>query len=114
MKVELPWPPSALRANSHKHWRSRQTAAKLYKSICLIDLREQGLGKLGLDKLHLTLVFHQPDKRRADLDGHLSAAKWGIDAIAETVGIDDQHFGFTILRGEPVKGGKVVATLSEV
>lgn len=111
--ITLPWPPSSLRVNSHKHWRSRQTGAKLYKSVCMIELREQGLGRIDCHHMHLTIRFCPPDKRRRDLDGMLSQVKWGIDAISDTIGLDDYHFGFTLIRGDPVKGGKVIVTLTE-
>lgn len=113
IQVSLPWPPSALRANSHKHWRSRQTAAKLYKGVCAISLWEQGLGKLDAERLHLTIRFLPPDRRRHDLDGLCSRAKWAIDSIAEAVGIDDYHFSLSLFRGEPVKGGRVDFTITE-
>lgn len=111
--VTLPWPPSALRHNAHQHWRKRHTAAALYKSLCAIDLREQGLGKLDVDRLHLTLTFHPPDRRRHDLDGMLSRSKWGLDCIADATGVDDYHFGLTLIRGEVVKGGRVDVAIAE-
>jgi len=113
IQVELPFPPSELRHNAHQHWRKRHTAAALYKSVCAIDLRAQGLGKLDTDRLHLSITFHPPDKRRHDLDGLLSRAKWAIDSIADATGVDDYHYTMDLRRGEPVKGGKVVITLME-
>ena len=115
MRVELPWPPSALSPNvAHKaHWRRTQGAAKAYKGDCLILCRSQGLGKADVEALHLSIRFCPPDRRRRDLDGMLSSIKHGIDAISETIGVDDFHFGFTLTRGEPVKGGVVQVTISE-
>ena len=57
--------------------------------------------------------FHPPDKRRRDLDNMLASAKQGIDAISAAIGLDDYHFGFTIVRGEPVKGGRIVVDIVE-
>lgn len=113
IQVSLPWPPSALRHNAHQHWRKRHVASQLYKSVCSISLREQGLGKVDAERLHLTMTFLPPDRRRHDMDGMLSRTKWGIDCIAELTGVDDYFFGLTLIRGEPVKGGRVDITITE-
>ncbi len=113
MMVQLPWPPSALRHNAHQHWRKRHTAAAAYKADCAIALREQGLSKVEAEALHLTMTFCPPDRRRHDMDGMLSRAKWGVDCIADATGIDDYHFGFTLRRGQPVKGGAVIVEVTE-
>ena len=64
-------------------------------------------------RAHLTLVFHPTNKARRDLDNDLASAKQAIDAVAEAIGIDDYYFGFTILRGEVVKGGRLSITIAE-
>jgi crossover junction endodeoxyribonuclease RusA len=113
MQVELSWPPSALRPNaaSPGAWRRKQSAAKAYRADCDILCRAAGLRKCGVERAHLTMRFHPPDRRRRDLDNMLASAKQGIDAISAAIGLDDYHFGFTIMRGEPVKGGKIVITI---
>lgn len=115
MIIELPWPPAKLSSNgTHgRHWRVKQVAAKAYRADCDILCRSQGLGKCQIDRAHLTMTFHPPDRRRRDLDNMLASAKQAIDAIAERIGVDDYHFGFTILRAEPVKNGKVVIHIEE-
>jgi crossover junction endodeoxyribonuclease RusA len=67
----------------------------------------------GVDRAHLTIAFCPPDNRRRDLDNMLASFKHGIDAISEAIGIDDYGFGFTIMRGEPVKGGCVRVTIGD-
>lgn len=111
----LPYPPSALRPNAvnRQYWQKSRTAAALYKSLCAIELREQGLGKVDADRLHLTIQFCPPDARRRDLDNMLASVKHGIDAISDAVGVDDYHFGFTISRGPVVKGGEVRISITE-
>lgn len=115
MIVELPWPPSALRPNASSPgaWRNKQSAAKSYRADCMIMCRVNGLSRVDADKLHLTMRFCPPDNRRRDLDNMLASFKQGIDAISETIGVDDYHFGMTLVRGEPVKGGKVVVEIGE-
>ena len=116
MRIDLPWPPSALRPNASSPgaWRRKQTAAKGYKADCLILCRAGGLSPVEMNAAHLTIRFCPPDRRRRDLDNMLASFKHGIDAISETVGVDDQHFGFTLTRGEPVKGGSVQVTITEM
>jgi crossover junction endodeoxyribonuclease RusA len=110
MRVDLPWPPSSLRPNASSPgaWRRKQSAAKSYKADCAIVCRASGLARVNVQRAHLSMRFCPPDRRRRDLDNMLASVKQGIDAIAESIGIDDYHFGFTLVRGEPVKGGKVM------
>jgi len=75
--------------------------------------RLQGLDKLDANRAHLTMVFHATDNRRRDLDNALASAKQAIDAVSDAIGIDDYHFGFTIIRGEVVKGGRLTITIAE-
>lgn len=109
VELELPWPSSKLLPNARSPgaWRVKQVAAKAYRADCDIVCRAAGLRPNGVERAHLTLRFCPPDRRRRDLDNMLASFKQGIDAIASAIGVDDCHFGFTILRGEPVKGGTV-------
>lgn len=115
IRLSLPWMPSALRPNGNKgSWRKKHTATQLYRSVCDVECREQGLGKLDPDiRPHLTLTFHQPTNARADLDNHLAAAKALVDSISNIIGIDDYHFSFEIHRGTTIKGGRVIVTVTE-
>lgn len=114
MHVDLPWPPSALspNASSPGAWRVKQKAAKAYKADCAIVCRAS-LRKAEIDRAHLTISFCPPDRRRRDLDNMLARIKHGLDAVSETIGIDDSLFGLTLVRGEPVKGGVVRITVGE-
>ena len=116
--MELPWMPSALRPNASSpgSCRKKQGAAKSYKAECLTLLRPTWLWHWdagNFTRAHLHITFCPPDKRRRDLDNMLASFKQGIDAIAETMGVDDYGFGFTIVRGQPVKGGIVRVTITE-
>ena len=116
MKVDLPWPPSALlpNASSPGAWRKKSEAAKGYKADCAIACRAAGLSPAAIDGAHLTIRFCPPDNRRRDLDNMLASFKQGIDAIAESIAVDDHRFGFTIVRGGAVKGGNVNVTITEM
>src|SRR3546814_7576318 len=46
----------------------------------------------------LRIEFYPPDKRRRDLDNMLASFKYGIDAVAEAMGVDDSLFEFRLCR----------------
>ena len=75
--------------------------------------RKAGLSKISAGKAHLTLRYLPPDRRRRDLDNLLAASKWAIDAISESIGLDDCHFNYTLIRGDPIKGGVLEVTITE-
>lgn len=115
IQLEMPWPPSELRPNRARtrHWSSNGATAAKYKADCSILCRAAGVRKVDLPSLHLTLEYQPPTRRRYDMDGNLSASKAMIDAISQAVGIDDYFFEYTLLRGELVKGGAVLVTITE-
>lgn len=113
--VSLPWPPSVLKPNGqHGHWSTKSTAAKRYRADCRMLCIANGVRPVEIDRAHLTIRFCPPDNRRRDLDNMLASFKQGIDAISESIGVDDHRFGFTLTRGEPVKGGAVQVTITEM
>lgn len=110
----LPWPPSALRPNAGaRHWRAKHAAAQPYKLQCLLELSLQGVGVVDAERLHLTLRFCPPDRRRRDIDNLLAQMKHAIDAVSEAVGVDDYFFDITLCRGDVVKGGRVDIVIHE-
>lgn len=114
IQITLPWPPSVLMPNSSKrHWRSKQPAAQLYKSVCAIELREQDVGMVDADRVHLTITFCPPDLRRRDIDNALASIKYALDAVSEAIGVDDYFFGLTLLRGKPVAKGRIDIQITE-
>lgn len=110
--VTLPWPPAALRPNASSpgNWRRKFSANKHYRNDCLILCKAACLKP---DGNHLSITFHPPDRRRRDLDNMLASAKMAIDAVAETIGVDDYLFSIGIHRAEPVKGGCVIISVEE-
>lgn len=112
--IELPWPPAKLSPNaSHAgSWWIKRAAGSKYRDDCLVMLREQRVPRLFVDPpVMLELTFCPPTRRRFDLDNSLSRIKTGVDALAELMGVDDQIFEYTLRRGEPTKGGKVLVRL---
>ena len=109
--VRLPWPPKELWVNRKVHWAKRAPVAKRYRQdACVLTLVEM---KRRMMPTGLHLIFHPPDRRRRDLDGMLSAMKPAIDGIADALGVDDSNFSLRLERGEPTKGGEVVAVITE-
>lgn len=116
MNVELLWPPAKLSPNgSRGNHFAHASAARKYRGDCLIYLKSQSVPKLFIDgPVMLGLTFCPPTKRLSDLDNLLARTKHGIDALAEVMGVDDRHFEFTLRRGDPVRGGKILVKLEAV
>lgn len=104
MIVDLPWPPRDLHPNARVHWTRRHRATKKAREaaqwLCPI-------GPIAADKIHVTITFFEPDKRRRDADGLLSNVKAYIDGIADAIEVDDSKWSISLARGEVVKGGRV-------
>jgi len=98
MSLTIPWPPKALSANSRKQHRYSTKERKSYKRDCWALCKEA-----KFSATHLDITFHPPDARRRDLDNMLASIKYGLDGIAEAMGVDDSVFSFTIRKGDPVR-----------
>ena len=116
IELSFPWPPKELSPNARVHWATKAKAAKKYKSDCYWLCRFKQLDhgayicrpRPNLKKMpRLTVSFHPPSKRRADIDNMFSSYKYGLDAIAEFLGIDDSQFTYTLSKADPVKHGSV-------
>lgn len=105
--LELPWPPKELSPNARVHFRVKAAAAKQYRETAY--WLTQGMALLPDDSdITLHLEYYPPDNRKRDLDNMLSASKAAIDGIADGLGVNDQRFGFSLVRKEPAAKGKVV------
>ena len=113
--VRLPWPPKELSPNARVHWAQKAGKAKRYRQdacvLTLCQINRAGINWIESYALHLT--FCPPDRRRRDLDNMLASIKPGIDGIADAIQVDDQHFSLTLKRGEPTKGGEVIAVITQ-
>jgi crossover junction endodeoxyribonuclease RusA len=61
--------------------------------------------------INVSITFHEPDKRRRDMDGMLSQSKNMLDGIADAIGVDDHLWSLSLRRGEVRKGGAVVVEI---
>src|SRR3546814_12114849 len=112
--VHLPWPPAALKPNgSHGHWSRKSSAAKKYRADCLVLAKAARLKPVD-GPMALRIEFYPPDKRRRDLDNMLASFKYGIDAVAEAMGVDASLFEFRLCRWAPKKPGEIIGLVGAV
>lgn len=113
--VTLPWPPKELSPNFRTRstrWIARKK--KQYREAVAQAAWDRGVqpgNALRLDRL----IFHPPNARGHDDDNLNNRFKAGRDGLAQAMGVDDAEFNDAAkIIGEPVKGGAVVAVLSEI
>lgn len=111
--VELPWPIRALSPNGRSHWRVRAKAAKQARRDACILCQAAGIRALSWQSMQVELIFCPPDRRPRDLDNMLASAKSLLDGVADATGVDDSRWGLSLTRGQPTKGGAIIAVLSE-
>ena len=91
--LELPWPPPELSPNARLHWRALDRAKKAYKDLCswmLLGQPKPTINHAG--RIPITIIFNPPDNRRRDRDNMQSALKYGLDILANRMGVDDNRF----------------------
>lgn len=100
---DLPWFPKELNPNSRCHWATVAKHKKTYREAAFI-MTKIALCKDGAvlpepgQKVHITLEFYPPNRRKHDLDNCLASMKAGLDGVSDALKVDDQNFGLTILR----------------
>ncbi len=99
--IILPWPPKELSPNARHHWRKLAPIKKKYRSTCAWECKAQGVKKMDVYSLHVSITFHPPDGRKRDLDNMLASIKSGLDGVADAVGVDDSNWTITITTGDP-------------
>ena len=113
--IRLPWPPKELSPNARVHWAKKAGVSQKYRQdarvLTLCEIASAGIN--WVECYNVRLTFRPPDRRRRDLDNMLASIKAGIDGIADAIQVDDQYFTLTLERGEPTKGGEVVAVITE-
>lgn len=115
LSITFPWPPKELSPN----FRTRRTSwvaslRKKYRAACAEAAWLRGVSpgvSLKLDKI----TFHPPTRRTHDDDNLGQRFKAGRDGLADALGVDDAEFNdVPKVIGAVVKGGAVVASLSEI
>jgi Holliday junction resolvase RusA-like endonuclease len=105
--ITLPWPNSVLRPNAHLHWRHKAKAAKTARTTAFYLARSVGASAPADGPVRVAVTFHQPDKRRRDMDGCISQCKAYFDGIADALRVDDRRFVLSFAWGETAKPGRV-------
>lgn len=111
--IELPWPPACLSPNGRAHWTVKSKAASKARRDARYLCQGAGIRALPWPAMHVEITFRAPSRRAYDLDNALARCKSLLDGVADATGVDDSKWTYTITRGEPVKGGAVVVTVSE-
>ncbi len=92
MTITIPWPLKALSPNQRLHWSTLARAKKSYRHACAWQAVAQGARRIDADRLHVSLQFVPPDKRRRDLDNLISSMKSGLDGLADVFAVDDSRW----------------------
>jgi Holliday junction resolvase RusA-like endonuclease len=108
MEITLPWFDRVLSPNSTKHWSVKHKAKKAQKATAYYLTKQAARKGFSVDENMLHITFHPPDNRGRDMDNNLASVKAAIDGVSEAIGVNDKYFGYTITKGEVVKGGKIV------
>lgn len=104
--IVLPWPPKELSLNARVHPQVRARVGAKYREACFW-LTKEAQERLSGDRVHMTITFFQPDRRRRDLDNMLSACKHGLDGVADALGVNDSIFRPVTLDVADEIGGMV-------
>jgi crossover junction endodeoxyribonuclease RusA len=110
--VELPWPDKSLSPNGRVHWATKARAVKDAKRTAAVMARVEIITRPQWLSARLEWAFHPKTAHALDLDNCIASCKAYQDGISIALGIDDSKFDTTYRIAEPVKGGKVVVTIS--
>lgn len=110
MQATFPWPPSSLSPNTRQHWSKLAKAKKQYREACAWTAKQQGAKPIKAEKLHVSVTFYPPDRRKRDLDNMVSSCKALFDGLADVIGVDDSKWTLTIKKAEEI-GGMVKVTI---
>lgn len=117
LSVSLPFPARILFPNGRTHWRIRARSAKAYRAAGYFYTKQE-LARSSVpesdERIGVQLAFYPPDRRHRDEDNCIAAMKSALDGVADALGVNDKRFHLLepLFISEPVKGGKVVVTLS--
>ena len=112
--LTLPWPARALSPNGRAHIFAKHRAVKSARETAWALTMEAVGAKPGWSAVALHWEFHPKTRNLPDGDNAEASCKAYRDGIADALGIDDAHFTATREIGEPVKGGCVNVTISQI
>ena len=110
----LPFPPSM---NTYwRNFRGRTVLSKAgreYKVRIAEYVAENNIPKYGEQKLKITMILQPKDKRKIDIDNRIKCV---LDSLQEA-GVFDDDFHVDelhVMRGEQVKGGRLLLTIEVI
>jgi crossover junction endodeoxyribonuclease RusA len=112
--IELPYPPSA-----NTMWRRGRFSTYLsdvgrkFKEDVADYLVTEQVPKFGDAALKISMILRPRDKRKADIDNRIKSvldALEGAGLFNNDYQVEDLH----IVRGEPIKGGKMIVIVEAV
>ena len=88
-------------------------AGREYKVKVAEYVVENNVPKYGESKLKITMILQPKDKRKIDIDNRIKCV---LDSLQEAGVFDDdfQVDELHVLRGEQVKGGKLLLTIEVI
>jgi len=112
--LNLPYPPSV--NTYYRNFNGRMVLSaqgREYKNAVAEYLIESDVPKLGDAKLKITMVLRPRDKRKIDIDNRIKAV---LDSLQDAGLFDDDYQvdELTIMRGEPIKDGKLVVMIEQI
>ena len=110
----LPFPPSV---NTYwRNFRGRMVLSQKgrdYKQAIAEYVSENNVPKYGEQKLKITMILQPRDKRKIDIDNRIKCV---LDSLQDA-GVFDDDFHVDelhVMRGEQVKGGKLLLTIEVI
>ena len=110
----LPFPPSV---NTYwRNFRGRMVLSQKgrdYKQAIAEYVSENNVPKYGEQKLKITMILQPRDKRKIDIDNQIKCV---LDSLQDA-GVFDDDFHVDelhVMRGEQVKGGKLLLTIEVI
>ena len=110
----LPFPPSL---NTYwRNFRGRMVLSekgRAYKQAIAEYVSENNIPKYGEQKLKITMILQPRDKRKIDIDNRIKCV---LDSLQDA-GVFDDDFHVDelhVMRGEQVKGGKLLLTIEVI
>jgi len=103
LRIELAFPNPQLNPNRNtgKHWAVATGLRKRAHHDAFVLARvvaNAARWQATKAEIAVTITFVQPDRRRRDRDNLLAALKWGLDGVAEALGVDDSQFEPVMIR----------------
>ena len=113
--IVLPWPEPELWPNRQKGraWKFSYAAKRRMIRTTAEACVNAGLPALTLadGPIKVRWIACPPARRRWDDDGLAGAMKHARDTIARALGVDDERFDATVIRGERCRDGAVIVEI---